>query len=55
MKKGQQPIRPKAKGKGIMVSRFLTPGGCLKVPDDVPDSELLQDPMWPLDLDGKPI
>lgn len=55
MKKGQQPNCPKAKGKGIMVSGFLTPGGRLKVPDDVLDSELLQDPMWPLETDGKPI
>ena len=37
MKKGHQPIRQKGKGKGIMVSGFLTPGGLLKVPDHIND------------------
>jgi hypothetical protein len=31
-KKGEQQIRPKGRGKEIMISRFLTPGGILKVP-----------------------
>lgn len=48
MKQGQQPLRPKSRGKGIMVSGFLTPGGRLRVPDHIPDSELLKDPMWVL-------
>ena len=30
--KNEQPLRPKGKGKGIMISAFLTPGGILKVP-----------------------
>lgn len=54
MKKGEQPLRPKTKGKGIMVSGFLTPGGRLKVPDHIPDSELLNNPMWVI-VDGAPI
>jgi hypothetical protein len=54
MRKGHQPLRPKTKGKGIMVSGFLTPGGRLRVPDTIPDSELLKDPMWVL-VDDKPI
>jgi len=31
MEDGKQPLRPKGKGKGIMVSGFLTPGGILTV------------------------
>ena len=27
MENGKQPLRPKARGKGLMVSDFLTPGG----------------------------
>ena len=46
MIQGRQPLEPKGKGKGIMVSGFLTPGGRLRVPDHIPDSELLQDPQW---------
>ena len=34
--KGKNLIRPKSKGRGIMVSAFLTPGGLLRVPDMVP-------------------
>jgi len=30
MRKGHQPLRQKSKGRGIMVSGFLTPGGRLK-------------------------
>ena len=37
MKKGHQPIHQKGKGKGIMISGFLTPGGLLKVPDHISD------------------
>jgi hypothetical protein len=51
---GKPPLRPKSKGKGIMVSAFLTPNGVLQVPTAVPDTELLKDPMWPM-LDGKPV
>ena len=36
----KQPLRPKAWGKGLMVSDFLTPGGRLAVPDAVSDAEL---------------
>jgi hypothetical protein len=54
-KNGEQPLRPKGKGKGIMVSGFLTPGGILRVPDHVPDAELLTNPTWPQDDKGKPI
>ena len=50
----RQPLKPKGKGKGIMVSGFLTPGGRLQVPDHIPDSELLQDPQW-VKVDGKPV
>src|SRR5690606_4251716 len=39
---GKMPLRQKSKGKGIMVSGFLTPGGPLRVPDEIPDSELLE-------------
>lgn len=52
--KDHQPLKPKSKGKGIMVSGFLTPGGRLCVPDNIPDSELLKDPMWVI-VDGHPV
>lgn len=52
--KGKSPLRPKGKGKGIMVSEFLIPVGRLHVPDSVPDTELLRDPNWPLDEHQKP-
>jgi hypothetical protein len=55
MEDGKQPLRPKTKGKGIMVSGFLTPGGILRVPDSVSDEELLANPMWRKDKDGKPV
>lgn len=42
MEKGKTPLRPKGRGKGIMISEFLTPGGRLHVPDSVSDDELLQ-------------
>lgn len=44
MENGKQSLRPKGRGKGIMVSGFLTPGGILKVADDVPEEELLAKP-----------
>jgi hypothetical protein len=44
---GTNPLRSKGKGKSIMVSGFLTPGGPLKFPDNILDDELLQNPMWP--------
>ena len=40
MEDGKQPLRPKARGKGLMVSDFLTPGGRLAVPDTISDTEL---------------
>ena len=40
MEDGKQPLRPKARGKGLMVSDFLTPGGRLAVPDTISDAEL---------------
>lgn len=44
---GETNIRPKEKGKGIMVSAFLTPRGVLRVPDHKTDEELLTDPDFP--------
>jgi len=55
MKDGKQPIRPKGRGKGIMVSGFLTPGGRLRVPDSIPDSEPLKEPNWPPEPDLTPM
>jgi hypothetical protein len=52
---GSQKIRPKGKGRGIMVSAFLTPGGILAIPGNVPDSDLLADPSWPRLADGSPV
>ena len=42
MKEGEQPLRQKGKGRGIMVSGFLTPtsGERLRVPDSISDREL---------------
>ena len=37
-----------------MVSEFLTPIGRLRVPDSVPDYQLLQDKDWPLNENQKP-
>jgi hypothetical protein len=48
MADGKQPLRLKAKGKSIMVSEFLTPGGRLCVPDNVSNAQLLEDLMWPM-------
>lgn len=52
--KGKSPLRPKGKGKRIMASEFLTPVGRLRVPDSVPDHQLLQNLEWPLDENRKP-
>ncbi|RPA71955.1 hypothetical protein BJ508DRAFT_245125 [Ascobolus immersus RN42] len=53
------PIEPKGKGKGIMVSAFLTPGGILRVPNTISDEQLqvLADDgsSWPLTKEGKPL
>jgi len=40
MKDSKQPLRPKARGKGLMVSDFLTPGGRLAVPNTISDTEM---------------
>ncbi|KAI0997788.1 hypothetical protein K3495_g10401 [Podosphaera aphanis] len=50
-----QPLRPKGKGKGIMASTFLTPGGILKVLNTVPDEESVRDASFPRDESGKPV
>jgi hypothetical protein len=55
MEKGKNPLRPKSRGKGIMVSVFLIPGGILRVLDRIRDAELLADPTWPRLKDGKPV
>lgn len=56
MEKGKPPIRPKGRGKGIMVSGFLTPGGVLSIPESISDAELLRNEVdWPLLPDGKPV
>ena len=52
---GEQPLRPKGKGKGIMVSCFLTPGGILTVPAHIPDAQLLADSTWLRDDEGVPV
>ena len=54
IKDKQMPLRPKGQGKGIMVSAFLTPGGILKIPDSIPDEEILaRHPDWQKTADGK--
>lgn len=47
MRDGEQPLRPKGVGKGIMVSAFCTAGGFLRVPDHVTDAELAAKNNWP--------
>ena len=47
MEKGKDPIWPKGRGKGIMISAFLTPGGLLQVSTKIIDAQLLQNLMWP--------
>jgi hypothetical protein len=34
---GEQKLRPKGRGNGIMGLGFLTPGGILRVPDHISD------------------
>jgi hypothetical protein len=55
LKNGEQKLRPKGRGKGIMVSGFLTPGGILRVPDHISDEELLNNSSWPRNNEGKPV
>lgn len=52
--KGKSLLRPKRRGKGIMVSEFLTSFGRLQVPSTVPDAQLFHDFNWPLDENQKP-
>jgi hypothetical protein len=40
MEDGKQPLRSKARGKGLMISDLLTPGGRLAVLDAISDTEL---------------
>ena len=40
MKEDKQPLRSKGRGKGLMVSDFLTPGGRLAVLDVITDVQL---------------
>jgi hypothetical protein len=57
MKKDAPPLRKKERGKGIMVSGFLTPGGRLAVPEHITDEMLLDEtlhPQWPCKDDGTP-
>ena len=37
---GKQPLRNKGRGKGLMVSDFLTPGGRLCVPETMSDADI---------------
>ena len=37
---GNQPLRPKGQGKGIMVSDFIHPGGRLRAPDHLSEAEI---------------
>ena len=43
VKGGENPLRPKGKGRGIMVSEFLTEIGRLRVRDEVGEDELLKE------------
>ncbi len=47
VKHGEQKLRPKGSGKGIMELGFLTPGGILHVPDHIFDEELLNNSTLP--------
>lgn len=49
----KDPLKPKGRGKGIMVSAFLTPIGILKIPDNVTDEMLGS--QWPKDNSGRHI
>ena len=55
MEKGKQPLRLKGRGKGIMVSGFLTPGGILQVPDELSDADLIAKPNWRRDDKGQAV
>jgi hypothetical protein len=55
LKNGEQKLRPKGRGNGIMVLGFLTPSGILRVPDHISDEELLNNFSWPRNNEGKPI
>lgn len=48
-------IRKKGQGRGIMISAFITPGGILRVPDHIPDIELLAVPDYPKTDSGSPV
>ncbi|KAI1007214.1 hypothetical protein K3495_g999 [Podosphaera aphanis] len=50
-----QPLRLKGKGKGIMASNFFNTWGVLKVPNTVPDEELVRDASFSRDESGKPV
>ncbi|KAF8543086.1 hypothetical protein BDD12DRAFT_933621 [Trichophaea hybrida] len=54
MRKGHQLLQQKNKGRGIMVSGFLTLGGRLAVPNSIPNSELLNNLMW-IQVNGIPV
>jgi hypothetical protein len=43
VKEGESILRPKGRGRGIMVSGFLTGSGRLRVRDEVTDDELLRE------------
>lgn len=43
IKEGDSVLRPKGRGRGIMVSEFLTGSGRLRVGDDVSDDDLLRE------------
>lgn len=54
------PIEPKNRGKGIMISAFLTPGGILRVPDSISNEQLRvlaeDGSSWPVDSKtGEPL
>ncbi len=38
-KNGEKILRPKGRGKGIIVWAFFIPGGILRVPDQISDEE----------------
>ena len=49
----KMPLRPKGRGKGIMVSGFFTPGRLLTIPSSVSDPQILSVyPGWRRNADG---
>lgn len=52
--KDKPKLKPKGRGRGIMPSGFLTPGGILPVSTSVTDEELLAIPHWPADSEKRP-